>query len=94
MFAGLMKESLMSNVRLFDVKPKVMETLINFCYTSFTDITENNAIDLLKAADLFQVSKLVIIINRKVKEKMRYMEEFSWHLEKRKMLFWRYPANF
>ena len=55
MFAGLLKESFMDRVRIFDVIPNVMETLIEFCYTGVAVITENNVVDLLKAADLFQV---------------------------------------
>ena len=57
MFAGLMKESLTDHVRIFDVTPDVMETLIEFCYTGIAVITELNVVDLLKAADLFQVKK-------------------------------------
>jgi len=55
MFAGLMKESFTDHVRIFDVIPDVMETLIEFCYTGIAVITEQNVVDLLKAADLFQV---------------------------------------
>lgn len=55
MFAGLMRESFTNQVTIFDVKPDIMEILINFCYTGVAIVCENNAIDILKAADLFQV---------------------------------------
>ncbi|XP_076804879.1 kelch-like protein 21 [Clavelina lepadiformis] len=54
MFTGMMRESYLDNVTIFDVAPHIMESLIDFCYTGTIFIFEDNAVDLLKAADIFQ----------------------------------------
>ena len=57
-----MRESFTNQVTIFDVKPNVMDVLIEFCYTGVAFICENNAVDVLKAADLFQVILMSVLI--------------------------------
>lgn len=55
MFTGDLEESRMPVVTIRDIPPHTMELLIDYCYTSTIEITEDNVQDLLPAAGILQL---------------------------------------
>ena len=56
MFTGDLEESRMPAVTIRDIQPHVMELLVDYCYTSTIEITEENVQYLLPAAGILQLN--------------------------------------
>ena len=56
MFTGDLEESRMPVVTIRDIPPRIMELLIDYCYTSTVEITEDNVQYLLSAAGILQLN--------------------------------------
>uniref|UniRef100_A0A5K3F501 BTB domain-containing protein n=1 Tax=Mesocestoides corti TaxID=53468 RepID=A0A5K3F501_MESCO len=61
MFAGELAESRQMEVKLFDLDPNAVETLVNFCYTSRIQVEVKNVQALLPAACLLQMTEIKVI---------------------------------
>lgn len=55
MFAGEMEESKREVVTIHDISASAFETLLDYCYTSRVEVTEENVQDLLAAAGILQL---------------------------------------
>lgn len=56
MFTGDLEESRMPVVTIRDISPHIMELLVDYCYTSTIEITEENVQDLLPASGILQLT--------------------------------------
>lgn len=56
MFAGELEESRQSTVIIHDISPHIMSMLLDYCYTSTIEITQDNAQELLPAAGILQLN--------------------------------------
>ncbi len=56
MFAGALEESKQSTVVIHDIPPNVMAILLDYCYSSTIEITQENAQELLPAASILQLN--------------------------------------
>ncbi|CAC5356437.1 unnamed protein product [Mytilus coruscus] len=59
MFTGEMRESHEREVRIDGISPDIMEQLIDFAYTADISITQENAQQLLSAANLVQINTII-----------------------------------
>nr|VZH91272.1 unnamed protein product [Spirometra erinaceieuropaei] len=58
MFTGELAESRQTEVKLHDLDPSAVETLVDFCYTSRIQVEEKNVQALLPAACLLQMTEI------------------------------------
>lgn len=56
MFTGELEESRKSTVVIHNISPPIMSLLIEYCYTSSIEITQDNAQELLPAAAILQLN--------------------------------------
>ena len=58
MFTGELTESRQSEITIRDMDETALETLIEFCYTSYIVVEESNVQTLLPAACLLQLAEI------------------------------------
>jgi hypothetical protein len=70
MFTGF-DEKNKSKITLQDVDPHALEILVNYVYTSEVDVTEDNVQTLLPAANLMQLSGLLVEFSTQLRVRKR-----------------------
>ncbi len=63
MFKSGMKEEMTDVVEIACVNPDAMQSLINYCYSEHLDIQPGNALEILQAADRFNISSAVNLVS-------------------------------
>ena len=65
-----MKEKKEEVIRLEETSKAVMEEVLEYLYTGHVDINENNAFDLIAAADYFLISSLKALCSNAILKRM------------------------